>query len=91
MTKAERIRAAVEGRDVDVVPFSFWSHFPDVDMDPEKLAECTYSFYKTYDVDFIKTMSNGMYSIEDLGCTVDYSGIKAGGVAKLVHTPIQQP
>ena len=30
---------------------------------------------KKYDFDFVKTMNNGMYAIEDFGCTVDYSEI----------------
>ena len=33
-------------------------------------------------------MNNGMYAIEDFGCTVDYSEIVKGGVAKVVSTPI---
>jgi uroporphyrinogen decarboxylase len=34
-------------------------------------------------------MDNGMYAIEDFGCTVDYSAIANGGAAKLVSGPIQ--
>ena len=48
----------------------------------------THEFYKKYDFDFVKTMNNGMYAIEDFGCTVDYSEIVKGGVAKVVSTPI---
>ena len=59
-------------------------------MDPEKLAEESWSFYKKLDIDLIKTMNNGMYPIEDLGCEVDYSEIRKGGVAKLVSTPVHQ-
>ena len=36
-------------------------------------------------------MNNGMYPIEDFGCTVDYSEIVKGGVAKVVSTPIAGP
>ncbi len=90
MTKAERIRAALRGERPDRVPYALWSHFPGIDMDPEKLAEESWSFYKKLDIDLIKTMNNGMYPIEDLGCEVDYSEIRKGGVAKLVSTPVHQ-
>ena len=90
MTKRERIRAVVEGREPDKLPYSFWTHLPGIDLDPERLAEETYKFYRTYDVDFIKTMNNGMYAIEDFGCEIDYSEVLKGGVAHVVKTPIHQ-
>lgn len=89
MTKRERIKAAVNGERPDKMPYSLWTHLPGIDLDPVLLAEKTYEFYKTYDVDFIKTMNNGMYAIEDFGCTVDYSEIEKGGVAKVTRTPIE--
>lgn len=82
MTKAERIAAAIRGEAVDRVPYSLWSYLPMIDLDPAANAEHTYDFYKTYDVDILKTMNNGMYSVEDFGVTVDYSDIERGGVAK---------
>ncbi len=88
MTKFERIRAAIAGEKVDEIPYSMWSHMPGIDLDPVLNAEKTFEFYKTYDIDFIKTMNNGMYSIEDFGCTIDYSDIANGGVAKITSTPI---
>lgn len=88
MTKKERIWAAVHGEQPDTLPYSFWTHLPGIDLNPEKLAEKTYEFYRTYDVDFIKTMNNGMYAIEDFGCEIDYSAVAQGGVAKVVKTPI---
>lgn len=90
MTKRERIWAAVHGETPDILPYSFWTHLPGVDLDPELLAEHTYTFYKSYDVDLIKTMNNGMYAIEDFGCEIDYSEIAEGGVAKVVRTPIHE-
>lgn len=90
MTKRERIKAAVNGARPDKLPYSLWTHLPGIDLDPVLLAEKTYEFYKTYDVDFIKTMNNGMYAIEDFGCTVDYSEIEKGGVAKITGTPVKE-
>lgn len=82
MTKMERIAAAIRGDDVDTVPYSLWSHLPLIDLDPVKNAEQTYGFCKTYDVDILKTMNNGMYSVEDFGAVADYSEIAGGGAAK---------
>ena len=83
MTKIERAAAAVSGEKPDRVPYSFWTHLPGIDLDPVLLAEKTYEFYKEYDIDVIKTMNNGMYAVEDFGCTVDYSEIQKGGTAKI--------
>ena len=88
MTKKERIQAAIRGEKPDKIPYSFWSHVPEIDLDPEAIAQKTYEFYKKYDLDFVKTMNNGMYAVEDFGCTIDYSEIASGGIAKLVSTPI---
>ena len=67
--KKERIQAAIAGEKPDKLPYSFWTHLPGIDLNPELLAEKkTYEFYKKYDIDFIKTMNNGMYAIEDFGC-----------------------
>lgn len=88
MTKTQRIKAAIAGEEVDRIPYSLWTHMPGIDLEPKLNAKKTYEFYKTYDVDFIKTMNNGMYSIEDFGCEIDYSEIINGGVAKITKTPI---
>lgn len=88
MTKKERIKAAIKGEKVDRIPYSFWTHMPGTDLDPEAISQETYGFYKKYDLDFVKTMNNGMYAVEDFGCTVDYSEIVKGGVAKLTSSPI---
>lgn len=89
MTKTERIKAAIEGRECDRLPYAIWSHLPGIDLNPVELAESTYAFFKKYDIDFVKTMNNGMYPIEDYGCEIDFSKIEKGGVAELIKTPIQ--
>lgn len=88
MNKNERIRAAINGQKVDKIPYSFWTHLPDIDLDPMLLAENTFEFYKKYNLDFVKTMNNGMYSVEDFHCVCDFSEIKKGGVGKIVKSPI---
>lgn len=89
MNKFERIQAALKGDAVDRTPYSFWTHLPGIDLDPVKLAEHTFDFYKAFDLDFVKSMANGMFSIEDFGCECDYNEIPNGGVAKLAKTVIQ--
>ncbi|MBF4694693.1 uroporphyrinogen decarboxylase family protein [Fusibacter ferrireducens] len=91
MNKTERIKAAINGEQCDQIPYAIWTHLPEIDLDPVRLADETYRFFKKYDVDIIKTMNNGMYPIEDFGCKVDYSEIVKGGVAKIVESPIQTP
>lgn len=88
MTKKDRIRAAVNGEQPDRMPYSFWTHMPGIDTDPEKIAEKTYELYKKYDWDFIKTMNSGMYSIEDFGCKIDASEVLKGGVSKITETQV---
>ena len=91
MTKSERIKATLEGRSPDRVPYCFWTHLSEFDLDPDKLAENTHAFYRSVDSDLIKTMPNGMYSIEDWGCEIDYSQVPLGGVAKVKRFAVEQP
>ena len=88
MTKIERVRRALEGKKTDHIPFSFWTHMAGYDLDPELLARKTAEFAREYDIDFVKTMNNGMYSVEDYGCELDQSQVKQGGVTKLASTPV---
>ncbi len=67
--------------------FSFWTHFPEIDLDARKLARASLDFHQQYQVDFLKTMPNGMYAIEDYGCDIDYSEVSKGGVASITYTP----
>ena len=67
MTHWERVTAAVAGQAVDRVPVSLWRHFPDVDLDPVKLAEACVRWQRTYDFDLVKFMPGGTYGVEDWG------------------------
>ena len=89
MTKKELVKAAIQGEQLKTIPYAIWSHMPDVDRDVPAIIQRTYDFYKAYDVDIIKTMNNGMYSVEDFGCEIDFSEVAKGGVAKVVSTPIK--
>lgn len=89
MNKNELLKAVIAGQPTSKIPFSFWAHLPEIDRDAAKIAQATYQFYLDYDLDFIKTLNNGMYSIEDYGTEIDFSEIARGGVAKVVSTPIK--
>lgn len=70
MNKVERIRAALQGQEVDKVPLNVWMHFSAVDQDPRSLAETQVEFARKYDFDFIKLMPFGLYGVQDYGVKV---------------------
>lgn len=90
MQKTEKIQQAIQGIKQTNIPFSFWTHMPKIDREPEQIAEATYQLFKQYDLDFIKTMNNGMYAVEDYGTSIDFSAVAKGGVAKVIETPIRR-
>ncbi|ASN04391.1 uroporphyrinogen decarboxylase family protein [Virgibacillus necropolis] len=90
LSHTERIKATLQGKQVDRLPYSFWTHFPTIDLDPYKLANATYEFCKEFEVDFIKNMPNGMYMAEAWSCECDYSHIRQGGVAKVTKFAIDR-
>ena len=47
MTHWERVTAAVAGQAVDRVPVSLWRHFPEIDLDPARLAEACVGWQRT--------------------------------------------
>lgn len=67
MNRVERVKAALELKEVDRAPVSAWMHFSEVDQDPRTLAETQVEFNEKYDYDFIKLMPFGTYSIQDWG------------------------
>ena len=89
ITKQERVRAALRGEALDRPPYGFWTHLPGIDLDPERLAQATAAFCSRYDFDFVKSMPNGLYCVEDWGAACDYSEIERGGVAKVVKPAVR--
>ncbi|HYC46714.1 MAG TPA: uroporphyrinogen decarboxylase family protein [Burkholderiales bacterium] len=88
MNKLERVRAALRRDSVDRPPYGFWTHLPGIDLDPQRLAAETAAFAQRYDLDFVKSMPNGLYCVEDWGCVCDYGEIARGGVAKVVQAAV---
>ncbi len=91
MNKTERIKCILNGATPDRPAYGFWTHFPKADLDARVLAETSYAFYKDLDLDFIKSMPNGMFSIQDWGCTCDFSNIARGGVARVTDAAVKTP
>lgn len=91
MNKTERIHAALRGEAVDRVPYGFWTHRPDIDLDPVKLAAETAAFAQRLDLDFVKSMPNGFYCVEDWGCELDFSDVARGGVGKVIRPAVSAP
>lgn len=88
MTSADLVRAAVAGERTSRPPYGFWTHFPGTDLDPVALAEQSLRFARNTRADFIKSMPNGMFCVEDWGVVSDYSEIASGGAARVVRSPI---
>ena len=65
MNKIERVTSALNGDEVDRPPFSFWYHFGLQHMPGRKHAEAQVDFYRAYDLDFLKVMSDYPYPLPD--------------------------
>ena len=63
MNRIERVTKALKGEEVDRPPFSFWYHFGLQHMPAAKHAEAEVDFYRAYDLDFLKVMSDYPYPL----------------------------
>jgi uroporphyrinogen decarboxylase len=61
MSKVERIKATLRGEKVDRLPFTFWHHFGLEKLPGENHAEATLAFYRKFDPDLVKVMSDFPY------------------------------
>ena len=67
MSKKERVRAAIAGREVDHVPVSMWGHDFLREWSSEDLAAQTAESYRANDWDFIKLNPRSTYFAEAWG------------------------
>ena len=63
MNKIERVANALKGAEVDRPPFSFWYHFGLQHMSGSNHAQAELDFYRAYDLDFLKVMSDYPYPL----------------------------
>lgn len=57
----ERVDRALQGRDVDRTPFSFWHHFGLQNEPPERFVQATLDFHTKFKTDLVKVMSDFPY------------------------------
>ena len=61
MSSRERVDRALEGREVDRPPFSFWHHFGLQKEPPERFVQATLDFHARFKTDLVKVMSDFPY------------------------------
>lgn len=61
MTSRQRVDRALQGRDVDRPPFSFWHHFGLEKYPGDRHAEATLAFHRKFRTDLVKVMSDYPY------------------------------
>ncbi len=61
LSKTERVKATLQAERIDRLPFTFWHHFGLEKLPGEKHAEATIAFYRKFDVDLLKVMSDFPY------------------------------
>jgi uroporphyrinogen decarboxylase len=88
MTHRERVRAALNGEEVDRVPVSMWRHFYGSETSPETLAAAMLDFQDRFDWDFMKVNPRASYHVEDWGVRVEYHG---DAHPRVVGTPVRNP
>lgn len=69
MNHRERIHAALHGEPVDRVPVALWRHFPNDDLQAEKLAARVVEFQNKFDFDFVKVTPASGFPAEMYGAT----------------------
>ncbi|MDI6857819.1 MAG: uroporphyrinogen decarboxylase family protein [Dehalococcoidia bacterium] len=67
MTRWERVRAALAGREVDRPPVSFWGHDYAREWTAQGLAEATLERYRAFGWDFVKVNPRATYYAEAWG------------------------
>ncbi|MFZ0960924.1 MAG: hypothetical protein WAO35_08460, partial [Terriglobia bacterium] len=61
MSSRERVDRALEGREVDRTPFSFWHHFGLQKEPPERFVQAILDFHARFRTDLVKVMSDFPY------------------------------
>ena len=62
LSKIERLRRALDGKEVDRPPYTYWYHFLDEKLPAERHAKSTLEFTRKFDTDLVKVMSDYPFS-----------------------------
>lgn len=81
----QRLASAIRGEATDQMPVALWRHFPDDDLDPDKLVAHMLAWQDKWDFDLVKFMPSGTYGVEDWGCVTAFRGAANG--AREVTSP----
>jgi len=65
VNKIERVQAALQGKDVDRIPYSMWYHFGTQFLPGEVAADTQIAFYERYDFDYLKVMNDYSYPLPE--------------------------
>jgi uroporphyrinogen decarboxylase len=65
MNKQERVLAAINGQEVDYVPYTLWYHFGTQFLPGDKAAEVVVAFYERFDLDLAKVMNDYAYPLPE--------------------------
>ena len=79
MTRWERVKAALAGREVDRPPVSFWGHDYAREWTAQGLAEATLERYRMFGWDFVKVNPRATYYAEAWGSRYKPSGEATSG------------
>ena len=85
MTKIERVRAALQGGELDRVPVSFWGHDFLREWSAEGTAAAMLDAFRRYDWDYMKVNPRATYYAEAWGCTYRPSGNASRGPETVDH------
>jgi uroporphyrinogen decarboxylase len=62
MNKIERVRMALRGETPDLIPASFWFHFPAEQRAGKAMADAHLAYYRAAGPDFLKVMNDNGYT-----------------------------
>jgi uroporphyrinogen decarboxylase len=84
MNKVERVRAALNGAEVDRVPASFWLHFPKGKRHGVAALQSHMDYYRATSVDFLKVMNEHPYEGNvDLNVPSDWRALRPAPISSL--------
>ena len=78
MSKFNLLKETLLGNLGEQLPISLWKHHPEIDRNPEELAEAEIAFHKLLDHDILKISFFGHFPCIDFGCTAVYDGAITG-------------
>jgi uroporphyrinogen decarboxylase len=84
----QRLQACLSGEKPDRTPVALWHHFPVDDQSPQRLAEATLEFQRTFDFDLVKVMPASSYCLKDWGAQDEWRGSTEG--TRSYTTPVIQ-